>query len=309
MEAVERRSLTVVLPLAALLADWVLTALWPLVGASGLKYYSGIPFMWGGLAIGFVALLPWMLAKGRFARMFSREAAPSLLAMGFFSGLSTAIYILALNYTTPVNAVILAQIEVLYSALMSAHFLDERLTLKQSLASVLVVAGTALIVLHDLRSLRWKGDLMILATPWMYQVSHIFSKKLPRDLDAMTLSGGRVFYGLIAMAPLAAWALLRGGAWSWEPAALRVLLVQGVLVSSLNFVLWYVAIRGMPLSKATTMLLSYPALTLVFSWGLGREIIHSVQLAGLACTFAGAIWTARLSLAHGGDGAVEAEPV
>ena len=293
------------IPFAALVVDWVLTALWPLVGASGLRHYSGIVFMWAGLVIGLAALSPWLLARGRWRRMLSRDAAPSLLAMGFLSGLSTTIYILALNYTTPVNAVILAQIEVLYSALLSAHFLDERLTLKQSLASVLVVAGTALIVLHDLRSPRWRGDLMILATPWMYQVSHIFSKKLPRDLDALTLSGGRVLYGLLAMSPLFVWSLLRGGAWSWEPAALRILMVQGLLMSSANFVLWYVAIRGMPLSKATTMLLSYPALTLVFSWGLGREQIRAVQIAGLACTFAGALWTARLSLARGENVAVE----
>lgn len=297
------------IPMAALVADWILTALWPLIGASGLHYYSGIVFMWAGLAIGLVAMAPWLLARGRWARMLARDAAPSLLAMGFFSGLATAIYIIALNYTTPVNAVILAQIEVLYSALLSAHFLDERLSLKQSLASFLVVGGTALIVLHDLSSPRWRGDLMILATPWMYQVSHVFSKKLPADLDSMTLSGGRVFFGLITMAPLLAWSLLRGGAWSAEPAALRILLIQGLLMSSLNFVLWYVAIRGMPLSKATTMLLSYPALTLVFSWWLGREEIRAVQLAGLACTFAGALWTARLSLERGGDGAVEAVPV
>ena len=306
MEAVQRRSLRpALLPLAALVADWVLTALWPLIGASGLRYYSGIVFLWAGLALGLAALSPWLAARGRWRRMLARDVAPSLLAMGFFSGLATAIYIVALNYTTPVNAVILAQIEVLYSALLSAHFLDERPTPKQSLASLLVVAGTALIVLHDLRSPRWRGDLMILATPWMYQVSHVFSKKLPRDLDATTLSGGRVFYGLITMLPLAAWSLARGAAWNWEPAALRLLLAQGLLMSSLNFVLWYVAIRGMELAKATTMLLSYPALTLAFSWGLGREPVRSAQIAGLACTFAGALWTARLSLARGGDGAVE----
>jgi drug/metabolite transporter (DMT)-like permease len=293
------------IPFVALVVDWVLTALWPLVGASGLRYYSGIVFMWAGLVIGLASMSPWLFARGRWKRMLSRDAAPSLLAMGFLSGLSSTIYILALNYTTPVNAVILAQIEVLYSVLLSAYFLDERLTLKQSLASVLVVAGTALIVLHDLRSPRWRGDLMILVTPWMYQVSHIFSKKLPRDLDAWTLSGGRVLYGLLAMSPLFIWSLLRGGAWSWEPAALRILTVQGLLMSSANFVLWYVAIRGMPLSKATTMLLSYPALTLVFSWGLGREQIRAVQIAGLACTFAGALWTARLSLARGENVAVE----
>ncbi len=277
-----------------------MTALWPLIGAAGLRDYSGIAFMWAGLAVGLLILSPWLLSRGRWSRMFSRDAAPSLLAMGFFSGLSGVLYITALNYTTPVNAVILAQIEVLYSVLLSAHFLDERPTLKQSLASVLVVGGTALIVLRDMRSPRWRGDLMILATPWMYQVSHVFTKKLPPDLDAVTLSGGRVFYGLLATAPLFAFSLLRGGAWSWEPQALRILAVQGLLVSSLNFVLWYVAIRGMPLSKATTMLLSYPALTLVFSWELGREQIRAVQLAGLACTFAGALWTARLSLARGG---------
>ena len=291
--------------MSALILDVVITALWPLIGAAGLAYYSTTPFMTAGLAIGLVSMAPWLARGDRARRLFSREAAPSLAAMGFFSGAASLVYVAALAYTTPVNAVILAQVEVLYSVLLSAHFLDERPTLKQSLASLLVVAGTGLIVLNDLRSPRWRGDLMILATPWMYQISHIFSKKLPRDLDAVTLSCGRVFYGLVTMLPLAAWSLARGGAWSWEPAALEVLLAQGLLTSSINLVLWYVAIRGMDLAKATTMLLSYPALTLVFSWGLGREAIHAVQIAGLACTFAGALWTARLSLARGGDGAVE----
>jgi O-acetylserine/cysteine efflux transporter len=289
------------IPLVAVLLDWVLTALWPLIGASGLRYYSGVPFMCGGLLIGLIAMSPWLAARGRWRRVISRESAPPLMIMGLFSGAATMIYIVALNYTTPVNAVILAQIEVLYSTLLSARYLGERPTLKQSLASLLVVAGTALIVVRDLRSPRWRGDLMILATPWMYQVSHIFGKKLPKDLDAVTLSGGRALYGLLAAAPLCAWLLWRGAAWSWQPAALKLLLLQGVLMSSLNYVLWYVGIRGMELSKATTILLSYPALTLAFSWGMGREQIHAAQIAGLCCTMAGALWTARLSLARGAD--------
>ncbi|MFI5361887.1 MAG: DMT family transporter [Elusimicrobiota bacterium] len=289
------------MPLAALVAAWIMTALWPLVGASGLRYYSGAAFMWAGLAVGFMILSPLLLLRGRWRRMLARDAAPSLLTMGFFSGLGTALYVVALNYTTPVNAVILAQIEVLYSALLSAHFLGERPTFKQSLASMLVVGGTALIVLQDLRSPRWRGDLLILATPWMFQISHIFSKKLPADLDAVTIAGGRVFYGMFAMLPLFVWSLLRGGAWSWQPPALRLLFLQGAIVSSINYALWYYAIRRMPLSKATTMLLSYPALTLLFSWYLGRDLIRAAQLAGLALTFAGALWTARLSLDRDGE--------
>lgn len=283
-------------PLAALLLDWAITALWPLIGASGLRHYDGVLFMAGGMAIGAALLAPALLWTGRWRRMLARDAAPSLFGMAFFSGAATLIYILALNYTTPVNAVILAQVEVLYSAVISARVLGERPTLKQSLASLLVVAGTVIILAHDLRSPRWRGDLMILATPWMYQVSHVLAKRLPPDMDALTLSGGRVVYGLVAILPFAGLSLLRGGRWSWAPEALGVLALQGALMSSLNFVLWYLCIRNMDLSKATTIMLSYPALTLIFAWLLGSEPVRPEQLIGLFTTFAGAAWTARLSL-------------
>jgi drug/metabolite transporter (DMT)-like permease len=286
-------------PIAALILDVFITALWPLIGAAGLAYYSTTPFMTAGLVIGFASMTPWLARGGRARRMFSREAAPSLAVMGFFSGAASLVYIAALAYTTPVNAVILAQSEVVYSAVLSAIFLGERPTLKQSLASALVIGGTALIVLHDLRSPRWRGDLMILASPWMYQISHVFSKKLPHDLDAWTLSGGRALYGLLFMLPLCAWTMAYGGRWSWSAAPIGMLILQGLLCCSANLVLWYVALRGLELSKATTIMLSYPALTLVFAWLLGRETIRAVQVLGLATTFAGAAWTARLSAGTG----------
>lgn len=281
-------------PLAALLIDWVVTALWPLIGALGMRHYNGLLFSAAGLLVGLAVLAPVLAAGGRWRRIFAPDVAPSLAAMGFFSGLATAIYISALAYTTPANAAIMAQVEVLYSALLCAWLLGERPTLKQAAATLLVLIGTGLIMFRDLSSPRWRGDLMILATPWMYQVSHIFSKRLPKDLDAWTLSGGRVLFGLLTMAPLCAWAVARGARWSWEPAALGVLALQGVFMSSTNFVLWYLAIRRMDLTQATSIMLSYPALTLLFSWAVGHERAHGLQIAGMLVTMAGATWTSRL---------------
>lgn len=281
-------------PLAALLIDWVVTALWPLIGASGMRHFSGLLFSSAGLLIGLVVLAPFLAAGGRWRRVFAPDVMPSLAAMGFFSGLATAIYISALAYTTPANAAIMAQVEVLYSAVLCAWLLGERPTLKQALATLLVLLGTGLIMFRDLSSPRWRGDLMILLTPWMYQVSHIFSKRLPKDLDAWTLSGGRVLFGLVTMAPLCAWSVYHGGRWSWEAPALGLLALQGLLMSSTNFVLWYLAIRRMDLTSATSIMLSYPALTLVFSWALGHEHVHGLQIAGMLVTMAGATWTSRL---------------
>jgi len=282
-------------PLAALVLDWAVTALWPLIGAYGMAHYSGALFATGGLVIGLAVMSPWLLAQGRWRKILSREVAPSLAIMGLCSGAATIIYISALAHTTPANAAIVAQVEVLYSAALTAWLLGERPSLKLALAALLVMSGTALVMLHDLSSPRWKGDLMILCTPWLYQVSHIFAKRLPRDLDAVTLSGGRVFYGILTMAPVCLWSLYHGARWSWSAEALGFLVLQGLLMSSLNFVLWYMAIRNMDLSKATTFMLSYPALTLLFSWALGRDAIEGVQIIGLSCSFIGAVWTARLT--------------
>ena len=282
-------------PLTALVLDWAVTALWPLIGAFGMRHYSGALFTTGGLVIGLVAMSPWLLSKGRWRKLLSREIAPSLAMMGLCSGAATVIYISALAHTTPANAAIVAQVEVLYSAALTAWLLGERPSLKLCLAALLVMSGTALVMFHDLSSPRWKGDLMILCTPWLYQVSHIFAKRLPRTLDSVTLSGGRVFYGILTMTPICLWSLFHEGRWSWSSGAVAILVTQGLLMSSLNFVLWYKAIRNMELSKATTFMLSYPALTLVFSWALGRDVIQGVQIVGLAFSFTGAVWTARLT--------------
>lgn len=283
-------------PLPALILDWVITAFWPILGAEGMKHYSGILFAQAGMLVGGLLMLPWVLRQGRWRRLLARELAVPMLGIGFFSATATAIYISALNFTTPANAAIVAQVEVLYSALLCAFVLKEPLGLKHGAASALVVGGTGLVMLNDLQSPRWRGDLMILLTPWMYQCSHIIVKRLPQGLDPLLVTCGRVYYGFLVLLPWAAWSALSGGRWSWEPQALMLVGAQGLLMSCLNFILWYMAIMKMDLAKATTIMLSYPALTVLLSWLLGREHIIASQVIGLALTFAGAFWTSRLVL-------------
>ena len=284
-------------PFAALIAAWALNAGWPLVAADGLKFFSVPLFMHAGIVIGLAALLPWFLRKNRWRRTFRASTAKPLLLMTLLSVLASLIYLTALCYTTPANAAVMAQSEVLYSAALSAWLLREAIGPGQIAASLLVVAGTGLIMAHDLGSLRWKGDLMIAATPWMYQAAHVVAKRLPKDLDPVTVSGMRLFYGTILLIPLSWWTLTHGGRWDFSTKAVSLLLAQGVFMNTLSLVLWYMAIFRMDLAKATAFLLSYPALTMAFSWMLGFERISGVQVAGLAVTLSGAWWLSRIHLA------------
>jgi len=146
---------------------------------------------------------------------------------------------------------------------------------------------------------------MIALTPWMFQVSHVFAKRLPKDLDPVLISGARIFYSLFTLLPFSLWELCHGPLWSWSAPALRLLIWQGVFMNALPILFWYRAILRMDLAKATAFLLSYPALTMLLSWSLGRERISPAQVMGLAVTMAGAYWLSRLARApRGGSGRV-----
>ena len=281
--------------LGALLSDWVITALWPIIAKYGVERFSAALFAQIGVALGFLSLSPWLILKGRWKRVLSPKLRGPFFMMGLFgSALASFLFITALQYTTPANAAIMAQVEVLYSALLCAWWLGEHISLAQGLGSLLIVMGTGLIMAQDLSTPRWKGDLIILLTPWMFQVSHIYAKRLPKDLDSITIAGGRALYGSLALLPLTLISLRKGFLWSADAPSLGILAVQGIILNCINLVLWYSAIRRMDLSKATAIMLSYPALTLIFSWAMGHETIGIAQLAGLALSMSGAYWISML---------------
>ncbi len=72
------------------------------------------------------------------------------------------------------------------------------------------------------------------------------------------------------------------------------MLAAGLALTALNNVLWYKAIFNMDLSKATAIVLSYPALTMLLSQLFGIARVRPCQLAGMALAMAGACWVTLL---------------
>ena len=269
-----------------------LTATWPIVGQWAMVHFDAATYTFLSLSTGIVTLLPFLLRKGRLARILSPELRGPLFVMGLFgSGLSSLLFLFGVRFTTAGNAAIVCQVEVVYSAALAAWILRERLSAAQGLASALVLAGTGLILGRDLGSPHWKGDLIFLFTPWMFQVSHIVSKRLPKDVDYVMIAGARMLYGALTVLPAALWLWGNGqGRAEFSAGAFGLLGFQAVFLGSLNLTLWYVAIRNLELAKTTAVMLSYPALTLVYAWALGQEPVGATQLAGLALSMSGALW-------------------
>ena len=283
-------------PLGAIWLTVCINSFIPVLGFFAAGRISPPLFALAGSALGFACFLPWALRHDMFPVYFRRDLWPRLLAIGFFgSALPIAALVLALRYTTPANAAILGQVEAVYTVILSRLFLREKISLSQLFGTSLVLAGTLLIAFKERFTMRWTGDLIVLAVPLMYQVSHLFSKRLPKDLDHVFVASARTLFATLGILPVFALGFFMPVA-SFEPSLelLGIMLVWGLVLTALNNVLWYKAILNMDLSKATAIVLSYPVLTALISHTLGIEKIQAYQLIGLGLALTGAYWVTLL---------------
>ena len=232
-----------------------------------------------------------VFSKQEWNRLFDKDVRWKALGMGTFgTALTMTIFMVALNYTTPVNSAIDNQFEIIYSLILSAIILKERPTLKQIGGSVLVLAGVILIVIKGGTYVQAKGDFMILGSLWLFQVSHIFAKKLPADLSPRQIAAARAFYAMPALAVLIfALRIIQGPLLFVSAPMLWATLIGSALINYfIGNVFWYTAIRNMDLSKATAIILSYPVLTYLFSALVGEDQVTLYKIIGMILAVGGA---------------------
>ncbi len=281
---------------SALTAAWIC---WALVGLSPImgKYAAGLispaVLVLLGTLLGVVYFTPWVTKHRKWGELFRRSTCGRFLFIGTFgTALPFTVFLIALHYTTPGNAAILQQSELIYSLIFAAIFLKEYPGKGQLGGSALVILGVLIILLKEQYTPRWMGDLLIVGSTWMLQAGSTVAKKLPKELDYHVIGMARNLFALPALL------VILGGMYLWHqpftftptPTAWVVLGYTGILKYGLAMVVWYKAIRTLDLGKVTAIYLSYPVLSLLLSAALGLDTITPHQVIGLVITCAGVYW-------------------
>lgn len=278
-------------PVQALWLALFITAGSPIAGKFSVGYMSPSFILLAGTLTTLLMYAPWLFKNKMWGRLLDKDIRFRLSIMGLFgTALPFMLLLLALRWTTPSNSAILNQAESVYSLIFAFFFLKERPGLKQIAGTVMVVAGAVLILAVNGYTPMWKGDLIVIGTVWMFQVSHIAAKKLPADISVDFITAARGFYGFLWSAVLALAALPFGMEVNFKLSAVSVaaLFYIAVFVYTLRNKFWYQAIRNMPLAKATAVILSYPVFTYILSVAIGFDKIQLYQVVGLALALGGA---------------------
>ncbi len=279
-------------PLIAAWLCWAIIGLSPIVGHFAAAMIHPVLLVFLGTLLACAYFAPWLSKNAQWRRLLAKENRLPFLFIGTFgTALSFSILLWALHYTTPANAAILQQSELVYSLLISFLFLKENPSKYQITASFLVLAGSVLILTKDQYSARWIGDLMIIGSTWMLQAASCVAKKLSARADHRLIAAARNFYALPALLIFVIFASVRGDLYfRFNLSSAGIIFYTGIFKYVLAMLLWYYAIHKLDLAKVTAIYLSYPVLSFVLSVILGLESPHLYQFLGLALTLAGAYW-------------------
>ncbi|MEQ0559969.1 DMT family transporter [Amycolatopsis sp. NEAU-NG30] len=268
----------------------------------GLDGYGVAGLSFARLAVASaVLLLAAPLLKVRVPR---RSDLPMIGACGL-AGMSA--YQLLLNWgevhVPAGTASLLISVAPVFSALLAAAFLGERLTAVKVLGSAVALGGSALIATGG--GLGFSGAAwVVLAAAAVQAVYHFGSKPLLRRYTGLEVACYAMWAGTLFLAPLApqAW---HAAATAPAEATLSVVFL-GVLPSAAGFVAWGYAVARHPIAVATGALYLVPAVALAVAYGWLGETPGWADVAGGALSIAGVV---LISLGRGSGRIVRAAPL
>lgn len=226
------------------------------------------------------------------SQLFSKQLLKQTFPAAVFVALGNVLLFAGTKLTTGTNTGLLLQIEPIYSLLVGIIVFKEAFNTKRLFATSLMIGG-AIIIIYKGFVLPNLGDIFILLTTLMYQISHAFIKKLlDKGKDMALLLGVRQFLGGLM---LLLFALIV------NPSASQLVTVNNLqsgtylgLYLAVVILLWYMAVKRMPLSIASSFLPITAIFALLGASLFLKETIMPQHYVGFLLIVSGILWLAKL---------------
>jgi drug/metabolite transporter (DMT)-like permease len=209
------------------------------------------------------------------------------------------LFFTGLKFTTAGRAAFLQKTLPLYIAVFAFIFLKEKIPKKQVYALLLMLLGTAVIFSAQINPAElWAdpqlGDMLIISATVLWAIESIAAKKTMSNGGtnlivsfARMFFGGLILFGVIAFAGKTS-ILLSLTVQQWNNIFISTVLLFCYVL------FWFWSVRYVNVSKASTLLLLAPVVSLVIGAFWLAEPVPVIQLIGSALILIGAYFVASI---------------
>lgn len=264
-----------------------------------LREISPIALIFTRFAMGAALLWLILLVRGVDTRL-PRAEWGSLALMGFVGiFIHQLLQAHGLRLTSAVNTGWLIGVTPIWSAILAALVLKERMGTPKVLGLALGFLGALLVISKGRLSSETLalpstgGDLLILASTLNWAVYTVLGHPTIRRLGPMRATAGAMLLGWLMLAPL----YLAGAHWQEYPALSTLgwisLVFLGIGCSGLGYLFWYGALERVEASQVASFLYVEPLVTFAAAVILLREPVRLLTVVGGLAVLAGVVLVQR----------------
>ena len=279
--------------LAAVLALWALSFILNDVALRTLEPAAVVAGRWSVTAVLTLLLLVQRGQMDAFGVALRRDGRAFFLLSLFGVTLLYGLQLAGQARTSTVNTGLLANTVPVFTALLAALFLHQRLRPAGWAGIVLAMIGAWVVSTGGLRldvnPATALGDGLVLLSSLAAALYFVYGARLLRRYPALLVTTAAATLGALTLLPVA---LLfgQGSVWTWP--AVAAVLALGVGPGLLANLWWWETVEWLDASRAAVYVYLIPLLTMIFAVLLLGETIAPAQLAGAALLLGG-VWLAE----------------
>jgi drug/metabolite transporter (DMT)-like permease len=251
----------------------------------------------------FTALRTFFVGIGFFAisfyknnlslKNFNKVSWKILLSIGIVAGFGFLAFFNGLKLTTAGRAAFLHKLLPLFVTILAFAFLKEKIKRKQLYAMLVMILGAYLVSYSAISLDIALGDLLVIVATILFAVENIISKyAMINNESNFVVSFCRMFFASLVLFSIV---FIIGNANQLLLLTYEQILYIGLSVSLLFLYVffWYYSIRLIKVSKASTLLLLSPLISLFLSYLFLEESLLLLQVMGSILILLGAFIVSR----------------
>ncbi len=273
----------------------------------GLNYTLAKDVMLGGYVkpFGFIVLrvagatlLFWLLSfLGPKEKIDKRDYIRFFIAAIFGIAVNMLMFFKGLQYTTPIHASVIATISPILVLIMSAFFLNEKVTSLKILGVIFGFAGAIILTVYGKSLLAADnilfGNTLVLINAISYSIYIVLIKRLTDKYHPLTFIKWLFLFGLFMVLPFGYSEVLEIDLQTFTPFITFEVLFVIIGATFGTYLLNPLALRHLKASTVTIFIYIQPVVAGIFSIGMGSDYLDTVKIIATCLIFLGVYLVTR----------------